>query len=741
MAPTVWETVTLRYWHGGRFQHMDSTGELIYVGGQGKTFQTLADELCYWEILEQAKKTGNYSTIQGVFYLIPGLGLLEGLRKVEDDTGVFEMGELAVKYRTVELYVLHNETGPSLTPRPQPQTTKHFQALNNAPQHDKPQKLTPRRAPPKVKDIPSRSSPRLNSVNFLGHSKPVGDNSKGEKALKESHSTTQPKSAPNANLPNAATLSQAPHPHSSTRVLKFNTPSNTKHTGPSQISQTQNTSAPSVSKLKAHIGTTQTQNNEPEGTQIDPLIDYDWTDPRPESPIPHSELFSSSGSDSDDPEYEPEPQSLTDLECETGDFEGEFEDEFEEEFEDDITEAQQLQAELNQYDSENSDEEYHLARERVRSCTSRLFEVAQQLQKEAAEGKLTTQQTRIKHPTTTVGEEEGYESEYFDSDQDIDTPPGSDEECEGRRSKRHLLVGSETDFSKFKWKVGQRFPTRADFKKAVAKYAIMQGRNVSIVVSNKARRQEIGVKCVKGCPFYLYSSWHSHKASFIVKTVREDHTCLRNMRKNRQLKTRWAARELLEVFKSRPHWPAAEIIQTIKRAYKVLVSKDFAYKTKYKAHQELHGSMQSHYKKVGRYIAALKAASPGTVLDLVVDSSKKTNPPIFQRLFTCFEGLVQGWKDGCRRIICVDAAFLKTFLGGQILSAVGRDPNEQMFPLAWAVVEGENNSSWEWFFSHIQACLQLGDGSGVAIVSDEHQVFLSPHFIFLDLLHVHAPTC
>lgn len=70
-----------------------------------------------------------------------------------------------------------------------------------------------------------------------------------------------------------------------------------------------------------------------------------------------------------------------------------------------------------------------------------------------------------------------------------------------------------------------------------------------------------------------------------------------------------------------------------------------------------------------------------------------SNPPIFQRLFNYFEGIVQGWKDGCRRIICVDAAFLKTILGGQIMSAVGRDPNEQMFPLAWAAIEGENNNS------------------------------------------------
>ncbi|XP_057251731.1 uncharacterized protein LOC104908513 [Beta vulgaris subsp. vulgaris] len=205
------------------------------------------------------------------------------------------------------------------------------------------------------------------------------------------------------------------------------------------------------------------------------------------------------------------------------------------------------------------------------------------------------------------------------------------------------------------------------------------------------------------------------------------------MKKNRQLKATWVAKEMLEVFKARPHWPAKDIHETIKRAYKVLVKKSFAYKVKYHAHKLLHGSMQDHYLKLGIYIEAIKQTSPDTVLDLVVDTSKKSNPPTFQRLFTCYEGLAMGWKEGCRRIICIDAAFLKTFLGGQILSAVGRDANEQMFPIAWAAVEGENNSFWVWFITHLQTSLDLGDGTGLAIVSDEHLAILHAVAIVLPM--------
>ncbi|KAL2896139.1 putative sodium-coupled neutral amino acid transporter 10 [Bienertia sinuspersici] len=108
--------------------------------------------------------------------------------------------------------------------------------------------------------------------------------------------------------------------------------------------------------------------------------------------------------------------------------------------------------------------------------------------------------------------------------------------------------------------------------------------------------------------------------SFIVKKVVNEHRCEKNMKKNRQLTSMWAAKEMLEVFKARPHCPAEEIKETIKRAYKAMVTRNFAYKVKYKAHKLLHGSMQDHYNKVYRYIAAMKANSPDIVLDLVVDA-------------------------------------------------------------------------------------------------------------------------
>ena len=46
-----------------------------------------------------------------------------------------------------------------------------------------------------------------------------------------------------------------------------------------------------------------------------------------------------------------------------------------------------------------------------------------------------------------------------------------------------------------------------------------------------------------------------------------------------------------------------------------------------------------------------------------------------------------------RPVFGLDGAFLMTMLGGCLLAAVGRDSNNQMYPLAWVVVDSENEEN------------------------------------------------
>ncbi|RYQ91313.1 hypothetical protein Ahy_B09g097207 isoform B [Arachis hypogaea] len=54
-----------------------------------------------------------------------------------------------------------------------------------------------------------------------------------------------------------------------------------------------------------------------------------------------------------------------------------------------------------------------------------------------------------------------------------------------------------------------------------------------------------------------------------------------------------------------------------------------------------------------------------------------------------------------RPMIGLDGCFIKTPYGGQLLTAIGWDPNDQILPIAYAVVEAETKDSWRWFLLNL----------------------------------------
>lgn len=101
------DSVTIRFWHGGEFKHQHN-GELVYVGGKGRNFKVDTDLLCYWELLEYANKCG-YIAVAGIYYLVPGMSLEDGLRKIDGDEEVLELIKIANTHKRADVYFLHHE--------------------------------------------------------------------------------------------------------------------------------------------------------------------------------------------------------------------------------------------------------------------------------------------------------------------------------------------------------------------------------------------------------------------------------------------------------------------------------------------------------------------------------------------------------------------------------------------------------------------------------------------------------
>ena len=111
-----------------------------------------------------------------------------------------------------------------------------------------------------------------------------------------------------------------------------------------------------------------------------------------------------------------------------------------------------------------------------------------------------------------------------------------------------------------------------------------------------------------------------------------------------------------------------------------------------------------------------------SAIDKLADSNlHMTHLQSFERLYIRFEVQMQGFHNCCRPIIGLDGCHLKGVYGGQLLSAVGRDGNNNLFPISLAVVEAETKDSWTWFLIELTEDIKAQEKMKSSWISDRHK--------------------
>ncbi|KAK5785936.1 hypothetical protein PVK06_040558 [Gossypium arboreum] len=127
------------------------------------------------------------------------------------------------------------------------------------------------------------------------------------------------------------------------------------------------------------------------------------------------------------------------------------------------------------------------------------------------------------------------------------------------------------------------------------------------------------------------------------------------------------------------------------------VTIDCCYKEKKIVKEKMVGNHKKEFGLLWDYVHELRSKMPGSSIKMVVQRVTANSIPHFKRYYVCFNALKRGWIAGCRLLIGLDGCFLKGPLKCKFLTTVGRDANNQMFPIAWVVVEVECTDSWAWY--------------------------------------------
>ncbi|KAL5538211.1 hypothetical protein UlMin_045403 [Ulmus minor] len=69
-----------------------------------------------------------------------------------------------------------------------------------------------------------------------------------------------------------------------------------------------------------------------------------------------------------------------------------------------------------------------------------------------------------------------------------------------------------------------------------------------------------------------------------------------------------------------------------------------------------------------------------------------------------------------RKVVGIDGTFLKGQYRGVLLVATAQDGNGQCYPLAWGIVDSENEDAWNWFLTQLKEI--TGDTDELVLISD-----------------------
>ncbi|XP_019261045.1 PREDICTED: protein FAR1-RELATED SEQUENCE 4-like [Nicotiana attenuata] len=156
-----------------------------------------------------------------------------------------------------------------------------------------------------------------------------------------------------------------------------------------------------------------------------------------------------------------------------------------------------------------------------------------------------------------------------------------------------------------------------------------------------------------------------------------------------------------------------DIIGDMNKQYGLQMTYMQAWRSKEYAVQVLRGNPSESYEKLLSYIYMLVLTNPMSVVSL-----KQPEEDLFMYAFVALYPSIKGWQY-CKPVVVVDVTFLKSAYKGTLLIASTQDPAGNILPLAYAIVDSENNASWEWFFARFKDA--FGEMEGMCIVLDRHE--------------------
>nr|GEV13846.1 hypothetical protein [Tanacetum cinerariifolium] len=293
--------------------------------------------------------------------------------------------------------------------------------------------------------------------------------------------------------------------------------------------------------------------------------------------------------------------------------------------------------------------------------------------------------------------------------------------------------------------VRKEFASADDVKKNIHKLSIETRRELFLKKNDKVRvRAEcrVTIPMFKDTPQHGPSGggpsqasgsrpktkWTKVKVSESkVKTFNDTCKCLQS-RKIKYCTADFLSTDIRQHIETNSEIPIKALQEQLQKKFQLEVSRMKAFRAKLQVVDSVRGDYTLQYKMLRDYVMKLKECNPNTRMRIGVETKKDHTSlaRIFKRIYVCLGASKAGFKASRREFLGLDRAFLKGPFIGQLLTVMGIDPNNGIYPLAYRIVETESRDSWTWFLEHLKDYLDLQENFNFTFISDMQKLALIP---------------
>jgi len=190
------------------------------------------------------------------------------------------------------------------------------------------------------------------------------------------------------------------------------------------------------------------------------------------------------------------------------------------------------------------------------------------------------------------------------------------------------------------------------------------------------------------------------------------------------------AKSIHEIIQADASTPVSTIIAHMKSSLGYTATYKKAWIGKQLAIENVYGNWEESYQILPALLVAMQLYVPGFIWKIKAQPAYEGNQLdadhiIFKRVFWTFKPCIDGFKF-CKSVVQVDGTFLYGKYKGTLLVEVAQDGQNNILPIAFAIVEGETTDAWFFFLRYLQR--YVTPQHGLCLISDRHESINSAYY-------------